>query len=95
MNLSSRQIVEILGVLAVVLSLLFVGYELRLARSIAETESLFQTSEETRNLHEYISSNADVWAKGCMGEDLSATEAIVYFNTVKSAMEHQFFRWCG
>ncbi|MEQ9210544.1 MAG: hypothetical protein RLN96_12000, partial [Pseudomonadales bacterium] len=88
MNYSFKQIIEFLGIGAVVVSLLFVGYELRQARAIAQTEFRFQTVEQTRSLREYITENAEIWAKGCMNEDLSIEESVIFYNIAKSAMDH-------
>ncbi len=95
MNITIRQIVELVGVSAVVLSLLFVGYELRLARSIARSEALVQNTELVRGLSEYISSNADTWASGCMAEDLTSSEAVIFKQLISSVLSYhstRFFR---
>ena len=93
MEITIRQFVEIVGVSAVVLSLLFVGYELRLARSIAESEGLEQATELYLSLNEYKSSNADVWARGCMAEDLTPAEEIVFSNIAASIIVYRFNNW--
>lgn len=90
MKITIRQMVEILGVTTVVLSLLFVGYELRLARSIAESEGFIQTAELTRSLNEYISNNADLWARGCMAEELTLSENVIFTNIASSVIGYQF-----
>lgn len=93
MNIDSKKLAEIVGVTAVVLSLLFVGYELRLARSVAESESLAESAELYRSLREYISSNSEVWEKGCLAKQLSSSESIKFANMALSIMNYNFAQW--
>ena len=93
MKITIRQITEFLGVAAVVLSLLFVGFELRQSRSIAESEGFQENHELTRSLSELIIANADVWERGCMAEDLTAKEAIVFSRIVHSLIDFEWTRW--
>ena len=93
MKYTIKQFAEVAGVIAVILSLLFVGFELRLSRSIAETENINQEAELFRTMNEYISANADVWAKGCLGEDLTPSEAVRYTNVTLTVINHQWSRW--
>ena len=93
MKFSGKQLIEFLGVSAVVLSLLFVGFELRLARSLATSQSFYETSELTRNLNELIIANADIWARGCMADELPTSEAVVYEFLVHSLINYEWTRW--
>ena len=93
MKITIRQLVEFIGILAVVISLLFVGYELRLSRSIALSAQRSNASELTMNLHEFIAENPNVWARGCMDEELDTDEAIVFTNMVQAAIYYNFSRF--
>ncbi|MEQ8959416.1 MAG: hypothetical protein RLP02_16100, partial [Coleofasciculus sp. C2-GNP5-27] len=74
-------------------SLLFVGYELRLARSVAELETYSVGVELSRSQREFIANNSDVWAKGCMGEDLTPSETVEFTNIVLEIIGLEFYRW--
>ena len=93
MKLTIRGLIETLGVSAVVVSLLFVGYELRLARSIAESEGYAQAAELNLSLSEYISNNAELWLRGCMDAELSLDEEVVFTNIALAVLGYQFTRW--
>ena len=93
MRIEGKQLVETVGVLAVVLSLLFVGYELRLSRSVAMTESMSQRVELAMNVAEQIATNSDVWIRGCLGEELTPSETAIFSNVAATIINYEFFRW--
>ena len=94
MNIANtKYFIEITGFIAVVLSLLFVGYELRLARSVAESEDFSATIEVQRNMAEFIASNAGVWTRGCMAEELTSAEQAVFSNIAISLITLRFGYW--
>ncbi len=75
---SWRNIVEIFAVASVVLSLVFVGYELRLSRNVAASESLAISNTlmfEDTNL---VFQHPDIWRRGCLGEEISQDEELIY-----------------
>lgn len=93
MKIESRQLAEIVGIFAVVVSLLFVGYELRLARAVAEDESISQRIELATSIREQITSNSDIWVKGCLGEELTPKETVEFTNVASSVISYEFYRW--
>lgn len=76
--LSKRELVEVIGVVAVVLSLVFVGFELRFSSTVARTETYGVGNEINANLQSVIVENADVWQRGCMGEQLTDEERAIF-----------------
>ena len=79
---------ELIGMAAIVASLIFVGLELRQSQQIALNELNFTTVSgfyETRNA---INQYADVWVKGNSGEKLTREEAVIYTNLIRNVNTH-------
>ena len=93
MKLELRTVGEIIAVASVVFSLLFVGYELRLSRSIAESEQIEANATLNTNLRELILLNSDVWNRGCLGEELTPNEKMVFNNIEEAANLFRYTQW--
>ncbi|RLC55108.1 MAG: hypothetical protein DRI30_08110 [Chloroflexi bacterium] len=77
-----KDIAELVGIAAIVASLIFVGLQMKQAQDIAYSEldvSLLAIQAEATNL---ISANSDVWVRGNAGEELSPAETAVFSNLV-------------
>ena len=68
-NLDWRKSVEIIGVLALVISLLFVGLQMKQTNEVAFLELDTAMVGTAVDIAELISSNPDVWVKGNAGEE--------------------------
>ena len=88
-ELNWRSIGEIAAVVSVVLSLAFVGFELRLSRSVATTEAVSTSRQISANVNQLIIENAATWTKACSGEELSVEEKTIFVNIVQ-AVEGEF-----
>lgn len=87
-----KYIAEIAGIVAIIASLLFVGFQLQQDRRIAMAQheaSLFQARHA---LNQTIIDNAQIWARGNSGEELSGEEAIVFRSIVDIAVGRAFSR---
>ncbi|MDH3439270.1 MAG: hypothetical protein OEM63_00865 [Gammaproteobacteria bacterium] len=73
-----RDVAELVGITAIVASLVFVGMQLRQDRQIANSDSL--VAEQILNLEiaALIDQRRDVWRKGVAGEDLTADEKVSF-----------------
>ena len=91
--METTKIFELVGVGAVVISLAFVGYELRMTREVAQNESFGTSIEATIELANLISSHPSAWRKGCLGEELSEDEVVVFGTLVKAVDRFNFFRY--
>ena len=69
---------EIVGILAVVGSLLFVGLQLKQSQDIALSELRLSLLSAEVELSGSISDHADVWRKGLAGEGLEKTEEVLF-----------------
>lgn len=78
MNRASwKDIAELIGITAIVLSLIFVGLQLRQSQQLA-TEELVSFSNDRQNaIRELIVANADIWRKACAGEPLDSASRVI------------------
>jgi len=73
-----NEIAELVGIAAIVASLIFVGMEMRQSQKIALADieaSFVSASVEIGSL---ISANSDVWARGIADEDLNDSDAAIF-----------------
>lgn len=85
--------IQIVGLFAVVASLVFVGIEIRQSSRAASDASLLSDAQSITMLEELVANNADVWLRGCRGEELEPAEEMV-FTHIFHAYEFQYFlRW--
>ncbi len=87
---------ELVGIGAIVASLVFVGLQMRQEQEIAIVETYGALSEATIDLTIVVGENMGVWQKGLKGEDLSLTEQGVFISLLASVENHyqrMFIRW--
>jgi hypothetical protein len=93
---SWRNVAELVGIAAIVASLVFVGLQMRQDQEIAIVETYGALSEATINLTILVGDNMDVWQKGLEGEDLSQSQRGVFISLLASVEKHyqrMFIRW--
>jgi len=82
-----KDIAELVGVAAIVVSLLFVGLQLRQEQNIALAQ-IFADHDDTKiEWARLVAENNGVWVKGLKGEDLSDYEIAIY-NSLAAAYFH-------
>jgi hypothetical protein len=87
---------ELVGITAIVVSLVFVGVQLRLDREVAVVEARAGLTDRVMNLSELIAGRKEVWLKGLDGSELSDTEEIEFRTMVTAVRSHfftQYIRW--
>ena len=85
-----REWLELVGIAAVVASLVFVGIEIRQSSRSALEESLNGGLANALAVEELVVENADVWLKGCRGEPLSDVEQM-QFTHIYHGYEFMYF----
>ena len=90
MKISWREIGEIVALVSVVVSLLFVGYELRMSRQLAINESSSAAAATSPEVIGLIAAHPSIWMRGCIGEDLTRDEEMIFGGLVQ-ALDRQFF----
>ena len=73
-----------IGIAAIVASLIFVGVQLRQDREIALAESQAKLEESYTAINGLIMEHADIWLKGQRNEDLSDQELMIMSRLVYS-----------
>ena len=71
---SLKEIVEIIGIAAIVGSLIFVGFQLQQSEQIGISDAVANRNERVNALRTQIIENAAVWHKACAGEPLEPDE---------------------
>jgi hypothetical protein len=77
-----RAIAEILGIITIVVSLLFVGLQIRQSDQIARAEIDASQGMMSIELAALISDHSEVWARGAAQEELNDADAVVFENLV-------------
>jgi len=76
-NTSWKDIAELIGITAILLSLIFVGIQLRQSQQLAREELVNNSNERQNAIRELIVANADIWQKACSGEPLDPVSRII------------------
>ncbi len=88
-----KDVLELIGIAAIVASLIFVGLQLKQSQDIALNElsaSILASRVETNSS---ISDHSDVWAKGNSGADLDGGETAGYWQMLHSVYWRHLIGW--
>jgi hypothetical protein len=80
---------QVIGIFAVVASLIFVGQQLRLDRQIARSDGWLQFEETQILMSDLIGQNSELWIKGLDGEELTPAERL-RFDAIVSSVRARF-----
>ena len=69
---------ELVGLAAIVVSLIFVGLQMRQDQEIAEAQALVDASAVVTELNQFIENNKEVWIKGLDGAELSLEDNLTF-----------------
>lgn len=81
-NRDWKSFAEFVGILAVVVSLIFVGLQMMQTNDVAYMEldtTMVGIMVDTADL---VATNSEVWVKGNAGEELNASESAVYYEMI-------------
>ncbi len=81
---------ELIGIAAIVASLVFVGLELQQSREIAMSDGALANGANEIERYNAISDNADIWIRGSRGDELSENEGLVFQNLVRTIQTTEF-----
>ena len=91
-----KTVAEMIGISAIVISLVFVGIQLQQDRDLAQVSSFGSVAESTNALSELVQSHSEVWVRGLDGEPLSDAESAVFMSMIR-AVEFRYMnlivRW--
>ncbi len=86
---------ELVGMAAIVASLVFVGLQMRQTQDIAVTDSGWNSVLAEIEARHAIDEFPEIWAKGNAGEELSPSEATIYSMLIKDLNSTQFHKYFG
>jgi hypothetical protein len=71
---------QVVGIFAVVASLIYVGLQMKQSQDNASTERSMLRAATNVDLKSAINEHADIWARGNSGEDLDDTDSVIFQN---------------
>ena len=83
-----NEIAELVGIAAIVGSLIFVGLQMKQAQEIGNAERRLSQVANGIELQNSINEYADIWVRGNAGEDLDESEAVIFENLVLTKHLH-------
>ena len=88
-----RSWLELIGIFGVLLSLLFVGFQLKQDKELGMSEVVGSWTSRKNDVRQAIADNADTWRKACLGEELTKTEEMIARGIWDQYAVHQFSTW--
>jgi hypothetical protein len=91
-----KDIAELIGIAAIVASLIFVGIQLQQEQEIAIVDTYGSVAETEINLSIQVGENIAVWRKGLEGENLTEEEMGKFLGlaaAVESQYQRNYIRW--
>ena len=88
-----KDFAELVGITAIVASLIFVGLQMRQAQDIAISDGNLANAANKIETNNLIAANPDVWFKGASGEELGESEAVVFRSMVQNVYDVAFFEF--
>ena len=85
-----KDLIDVIGFVAIVASLVFVGMELRQSRAIAIGDGNLSNAEVWIETNNAINANSAVWISGNKGETLSDQDTVIFNNLVRNKAIHAF-----
>jgi len=82
---------ELVGIAAIVASLVFVGLQMQQAGRIAQNDEDLAILSSVLTVNNATSEYVDIWLRGATGGDLSDSEALIFKNLVNNANISYFF----
>lgn len=86
-----NEVAELVGIAAIVASLVFVGLQMKQASDIAQNEvslGVYATRVEITN---EMSAHADIWIRGSRGDELGEKEAFIFGNLMQNLNSQAFW----
>ena len=85
---SWKEIAELVGMTAIVLSLIFVGIQLRQSQQLANEDRVNYSNERQNAIRELIVANADIWHRACEGEPLDPGSRVIAAKIYDAWLDH-------
>jgi len=86
-----KEIAELLGIAAIVASLVFVGLQMKQEQELAYAEAMQSIYANNLERKDQMNQHMAVWLKGNSGAELAAVELEIYRNLLKTRHDEAFF----
>ena len=86
-----REVAELIGIAAIVISLVFVGLELRQSRELAISDSYRSSVDSYTEYIRFRAEHPDIWLRGNAGDELHASELVIYDALLRSYFNRVFW----
>ena len=86
-----NEIAELIGIVAIVASLIFVGLQMKQSQDIAIADRFEQRIANLTDMRSTINEHANIWAKGNAGDELDEIDSIIYRSLVNNMQDSHFF----
>ncbi len=84
---------QVLGMFAIVASLIFVGLQMKQSRDIARGEGAIANGANSIEVNNAFGAHAEVWIKGRAGGELDEVEGEIFRSLVQNVSDLNFFNW--
>jgi len=84
---------QVIGIFALVASLVFVGLQMRQTQEIGQGEAAAAVLESTNSFRLTLIGNAEIWRRGCMGEDLGEIDRTKFAKMYASYLATVYWLW--
>jgi hypothetical protein len=88
-----KDVAELVGIVAIIASLIFVGIQLRQDQQAASSDYVSNYSDRAGLLSELIANNSMVWSKACAGDELTVEEREVASQIYVRYYMHSYLTW--
>ena len=93
MSWSGKDVAEMIGIAAIVASLVFVGMQMEQSQQLAWADSVLTINANVIEEGALQAEHIDVWSKGNKGEELTASEYAIYRVLFKNRQSAEFYNW--
>ena len=84
---------ELIGIAAIVASLIFVGLQMKQAQEIANAERRMMRNANQIEVNNAISEHSDIWVRGLSDQELNEIEAVIFKNLLLNRDAFVFSNW--
>lgn len=84
---------ELIGIAAIVASLIFVGLQMRQDQEIAQAQAFVDAAAVITDLNQYLENNKEVWIKGLDGAELSSEDRFTFHALCRAVFLRKISHW--
>jgi hypothetical protein len=88
-----KTVAELVGIAAIVASLVFLGLQIKQTDAVASTEIFIAYQEARKSYERLIIENADVWRRACIGEELTPSEQLIASQIFEAFLNTNYVGW--